>query len=69
MLEGFVDASKITSICDDMSTPGWVFIVVGGVISWSSKKGTCVSHSIVESEFMVLATTEKQNDCETCFRI
>jgi hypothetical protein len=54
MLEGYLDASWITSTSDNKSTSGWVFTLGGGVISWASKKHTCISHSTMESEFIAL---------------
>ena len=38
VLEGYTDASWITSIKDNKSTSGWVFTLAGGVVSWASKK-------------------------------
>ncbi|GJX10752.1 hypothetical protein Tco_0200611 [Tanacetum coccineum] len=37
------------------STSGWVFLLGGGVISWASKKQTCITNSTMESEFVALA--------------
>nr|GEW97053.1 hypothetical protein [Tanacetum cinerariifolium] len=42
------------------STSGWVFLLGGGVISWSSKKQTCISGSTMESEFLALAAAGKK---------
>ena len=56
MLEGYSDASWITSVSDNKSTSSWIFTLGGGVISWASKKQTCISHSTMESEFLALAT-------------
>ena len=38
VLEGYCDASWITSIKDNKSTSGWIFTLGGGAISWASKK-------------------------------
>ncbi|XP_075087586.1 secreted RxLR effector protein 161-like [Nicotiana tabacum] len=38
VLEGYSDASWITSVNDNKSTLGWIFTLGGGVISWASKK-------------------------------
>ena len=56
VLEGYSDASWITSVSDNKSTSGWIFTLGGGVISWASKKQTCISHSTMELEFLALAT-------------
>ncbi|KAG5527251.1 hypothetical protein RHGRI_028223 [Rhododendron griersonianum] len=59
-LEGYTDASWITSQGDNKSTSGWVFLLGGGAISWASKKQTCISHSTMESEFIALAAAGKE---------
>ena len=55
VLEGYSDASWITSINDNKSTSGWIFTLGGGAISWASKKQTCITHSTMESDFIALA--------------
>ncbi|RVW78918.1 Retrovirus-related Pol polyprotein from transposon TNT 1-94 [Vitis vinifera] len=36
------------------------FTLGGGAVSWGSKKQTCISHSTMEAEFIVLAATRKE---------
>jgi hypothetical protein len=60
VLEGYSDASWITSTSDNKSTSGWVFTLGGCAISWASKKQTCISHSTMESEFIALAAAGKE---------
>uniref|UniRef100_A0A2N9H138 Reverse transcriptase Ty1/copia-type domain-containing protein n=1 Tax=Fagus sylvatica TaxID=28930 RepID=A0A2N9H138_FAGSY len=60
VLEGYTDASWITSASDNKATSGWVFTLGGGAISWASKKQTCISHSTMESEFIALAVVGKE---------
>lgn len=60
VLEGYSDASWITSLSDNKSTSGWIFTIGGGAISWASKKQTCISHSTMEAEFIALAATGKE---------
>lgn len=60
VLEGYSDASWITSLSDNKSTSGWVFMIGGGAISWASKKQTCISHSTMEAEFIALAAAGKE---------
>ncbi|XP_073275465.1 secreted RxLR effector protein 161-like [Primulina huaijiensis] len=60
VLEGYTDASWITSISDNKSTSGWIFTLGGGAISWASKKQTCITHSTMESEFIALAAACKE---------
>ena len=60
VLEGYTDASRITSANDNKSTSGWVFTLAGGAVSWASKKQTCITHSTMESEFVALAAASKE---------
>ena len=62
VLEGYTDASWITSANDNKSTFGWVFTLAGGAVSWASKKQTCITHSTMESEFVALAAASKEVD-------
>ena len=45
---------------DNKSTSSWIFTLGGGAISWASKKQTCISHSTMELEFIVLAAAGKE---------
>ncbi|KAL0313427.1 UNVERIFIED_CONTAM: Retrovirus-related Pol polyprotein from transposon TNT 1-94 [Sesamum radiatum] len=60
VLEEYSDASWITNVEDHSSTSGWVFLLGGGAISWASKKQTCITNSIMESEFVALAAAGKE---------
>nr|GEZ54314.1 zinc finger, CCHC-type [Tanacetum cinerariifolium] len=60
VLKGYTDASWISNIEDNSSTSGWVFLVGGGVISWASKKQTCITGSNIESKFVALAAASKE---------
>ncbi|RVW90101.1 Retrovirus-related Pol polyprotein from transposon TNT 1-94 [Vitis vinifera] len=60
IIEGYSDASWISSVRDNLSTTGWVFTLGGGIVSWGSKKQTCISHSTMEAEFIALAATGKE---------
>ena len=60
ILEGYTDASWISSVGDNKSTTGWVFTLAGGAISWKSKKQTCITHSTMESEFVALASAGQE---------
>uniref|UniRef100_A0A2N9F059 CCHC-type domain-containing protein n=1 Tax=Fagus sylvatica TaxID=28930 RepID=A0A2N9F059_FAGSY len=60
VLEGYSDANWVTSVGDNKSTPGWIFTLGGGTISWASKKQSCISHSTMESEFIALASAGKE---------
>ena len=56
VLEGYSDASWITSASDNKSTSGWIFTIAGRAISWASKKQTCIAHSTIESEFIAFVS-------------
>ncbi|GKF23189.1 hypothetical protein Tco_0075511 [Tanacetum coccineum] len=60
VLEGYTDASWISNTRDNLSTSGWVFLLGGGAISWSSKKQTCITGLTMESEFVALAADSKE---------
>nr|GEU49936.1 zinc finger, CCHC-type [Tanacetum cinerariifolium] len=60
VLKDYTDASWINNTEDNSSTSGWVFMLVGGVISWASKKQTCITGSTIESEFVALAAAGKE---------
>ena len=62
VMEGYNDASWITSSSDYKSTSGWIFSLEGGAISWTSKKQTCISHSIMELKFIVMAVASKEEE-------
>ncbi|GJV05404.1 hypothetical protein Tco_1343060 [Tanacetum coccineum] len=58
-LEEYTDASWISNTEDNSSTSGWIFLLGGGAISWASKKQTCITGSIIEFEFLALASASK----------
>ncbi|MCI12219.1 G-type lectin S-receptor-like serine/threonine protein kinase RLK1-like, partial [Trifolium medium] len=60
ILEGYTDASWISSVGDYKSTTGWIFTLAGGAISWKSKKQTCITLSTMESEFVALASAGQE---------
>ncbi|GJY28800.1 zinc finger, CCHC-type containing protein [Tanacetum coccineum] len=60
VLEGYSDASWINYVENSSSTSGWVFLLGGCVISWASKKQTCITGSTMESEFVALVVAGKE---------
>ncbi|GKE52656.1 hypothetical protein Tco_1487812 [Tanacetum coccineum] len=60
VLEGYSDASWITSSSDSKSTNGWIFTLGGGAVCWGSKKQTCITHSTMEAKFLALAAAGKE---------
>nr|GEW42031.1 gibberellin receptor GID1B-like [Tanacetum cinerariifolium] len=47
-------------VSDSKSMSGWIYTLAGGVVSWASKKQTCISHSTMEPEFIALAAAGKE---------
>ncbi|GKD59878.1 zinc finger, CCHC-type containing protein, partial [Tanacetum coccineum] len=62
VLEGYTNASWVSNTEDNLSTSDWVFLLDGGTTSWASKKQTCITGSIIESEFMALAAAGKESE-------
>ncbi|GKD34898.1 zinc finger, CCHC-type containing protein [Tanacetum coccineum] len=60
VIEGYTNASWINNTKDNSSTNGWVFLLGRGTISWASKKQTCITSLIMDSEFMALAAAIKK---------
>ncbi|KAF3652248.1 putative glucan endo-1,3-beta-glucosidase A-like [Capsicum annuum] len=54
VLEGYNDANQITGSNEVKSISGYVFTIGRGAISWKSSKQTCITRSIMESEFISL---------------
>ena len=53
-LLGYSDADWAGDVDSRLSTTGWVFLLGGAVISWSSKRQELVATSTAESEFTSL---------------
>ena len=51
-LEGYVDSDWAGSAIDRKSTSGCCFIMGSGVISWFSRKQSCVALSTDEAEYV-----------------
>jgi hypothetical protein len=51
-IKGYVDASFDTDPDDSKSQTGYVFMLNGGAVSWSSCKQELVAQSTMESEYM-----------------
>ncbi|GJY51328.1 hypothetical protein Tco_0442175, partial [Tanacetum coccineum] len=60
VLEGYSHASWINHTEYSSSTSGWVFFLGGCVISWASKKQTCITSSTMEYEFVALVVAGKE---------
>lgn len=57
---GYADANWAESKSDRKSNSGYVFLVNGGVVSWASRKQTCVALSSTEAEFIALSEACKE---------
>ena len=55
-----VDSDWAGDSNDQKSTSGYVFVINGGVISWKSRKQTCVALSTAEAECVVLASAAQE---------
>jgi len=59
-LTGFVDADWANKLSDQSLTSGYVYQLVGGAISWSSKKQSSIALSSMEAEYITGAHAAKE---------
>lgn len=59
-LRGYTDADWGSDPDERKSTSGYVFLLGGGDISWSSKKQKCVVLSTMESEYIACSATVQE---------
>jgi Reverse transcriptase (RNA-dependent DNA polymerase) len=59
-LTGYVDADWAADKNDRRSLTGYVFILCGGAVSWSSKKQSSMAQSSTEAEYMAGAHAAKE---------
>lgn len=60
ILRGYVDADWASDVNDRKSTSGFVFLLGGAAISWSSKKQSSVALSSTEAEYIAGAHATKE---------
>lgn len=59
-VRGFSDADFSNDIDDRRSCTGYVFVVQGGAVSWSSKRQHTVAVSTTEAEYMALSHASQE---------
>lgn len=59
-ITGFCDSDYAADVDDRKSTSGYIFMMNGGAISWSSKKQPVVAQSTAEAEFTALSSATKE---------
>ena len=57
---GYSDADWAGDLSDRKSTSGYVFMLSGGPISWSSRKQKCVALSTAEAEYVALSAAVQE---------
>ena len=60
VLEGYNNADWNTLSDDSKETSGYIFSIVGGVISWKFKKQTILAQSTMESKTLALASSSSR---------
>ena len=66
-LTGYFDASYADDPSDRHSTCGYAFFILGGPISWGSKKQSVLALSSTEAEFMAATEAAKESQWITTF--
>ncbi|KAH9678958.1 hypothetical protein KPL71_025922 [Citrus sinensis] len=59
-LIGYIDADGDGDLNERKSTSGYVFLLSRSVISWSSKKQTCVDLSTIEAEYVACSAAVQE---------
>lgn len=59
-LSGFVDADWAADVVDRRSCTGWVYLLAGGAVSWSSKRQKTVALSTTEAEYMAMSAAAQE---------
>ena len=59
-LDGYADADWGSNLIDRKSTTGYIFMMNGGPISWTSRKQSTVALSTMEAEYMALSDAARE---------
>jgi len=59
-IEGYADADWGSNLVDRKSTTGYIFMMNGGPISWTSRKQSTVALSTMEAEYMALSDSARE---------
>ena len=59
-IAGYLDTDWVSSIVDRRSVSGYVFLVGGGAVAWSSKKQPTVALSSTEAKYMASSNATTQ---------
>ena len=60
VLESYTNADMVGDLYGRKSTYGYLFIIVGGAISWQSKLQKCVALSTMEAEYIAVIEAGKE---------
>ena len=59
-LKDYTDADWENDLDERKSTSGYVFLLGNGVITWCSKKQTCIALSTIKAEFVTFSTAAQE---------
>ena len=60
VLKGYTDADMVGDLDGKKSTSGYLFIFVGGAVSWQSKLQKCVALSTIKAKYIAANETGKE---------
>ena len=59
-VKGFTDLDYAGDLDNRRSTPGYVFTLAGGAVSWRSRLQTCVTQFTIEAEYVAASEACKE---------
>ena len=66
-IDGYADADWGFNLVDRKSTTGYIFMMNGGPISWTSRKQTTVALSTMEAEYIALSDAARETIAHLTF--